>query len=438
MVNIASVTGTQGRNRLRLRTNYEIMPDSELDSVNATYSHDFNRKLDMDIELERRIDPSLTEASLQLNWLSGWGRISPSIRYNSNDDFQAGLNTNFGIVRNPQSNQLDSYDISLTSNGGISVFVFLDENGDGVFNEGTEEPLEGVTVRALQNGGREVTNENGIAFFTRVAELRQTDVVVVKDTLKDPYWIPGFEGASVLPREGYVAELQFPIHISGELDGTLYARNNEGGSAPLKSISVHLYNADAEVEQTTKTDIGGFYLFTGIPPGRYLLMVDADAAEAGNFARPKPLLIEIGYEGTILYGKDIFVEAGEKDIPSKIIADLEDYKARHPHIDFEQANYNITLNLGEYNSRLLMSTVWYRLHSRYREILAGGQLMVLPQLSYADTKTGKHTLRVGFHNGDLDDAHNRCRALIARNITCKVEVLPAEIAKLTAAAQLPG
>ncbi len=159
-------------------------------------------------------------------------------------------------------------------------------------------------------------------------------------------------------------------------------------------------------------------------------MVDQKAAQSNNFARPKPEAIEIGYEGTIIYGHDVYVDAGEKDIPSTVLAGLQDYKSRHPHIDFEQANYNIALNLGEYNSQLLMSTVWYRLHTRYRRILSGGQLMVLPEHSYADIKTGKHTLRVGFHNGDIDDAYNRCRALIAREIACTVEVLPAAAKKL--------
>jgi hypothetical protein len=435
--NTASVTGAFGKNRVRLRSDYEIKPESALRGVNATYTHDFTRNLDLELELDRRIDPSLTEASAQLNWLAGWGRISPSVSYNSDNDFFAGLNTNFGLARDPQNGEVRSFHQNITGNGGISVFVFLDENGDGEFNEG-EQPLKGVAVNALQNGGRQETDENGRAFFHRVAELKLTDVIVEKDSLEDPYWIPGFKGASILPREGYVAELKFPIHIAGELDGTLYARSAAAQAYPLRAVPVHLYNADGEIQQTATTDIGGFYLFTGIPPGRYLLIVDQKAAKFSGFARPQPQPVEIGYEGTIIYGRDLYAEAQKEDIPSTVISGLADYKARHPHIDFENTDYNIALNLGEYNSRLLMSTVWYRLHSRYRKILAGGQLMVLPQHSYADEKTGKHTLRVGFHGVELEDSYNRCRALIAREISCEVEVLPAEIAKLAMGAKTPG
>ncbi|MCB9982583.1 MAG: hypothetical protein H6861_02770 [Rhodospirillales bacterium] len=425
---VTGVAGVFGRNRMRLLSDYQIKPDSKLSRVVASYNHDFDRTLDLDVEVERRIDPSITEASAQLNWQAGWARISPSVRYNTENDFFAGLNTNFGFARDPQGPGIKMFDRNITGNGAMSVFVFLDANGDGRYNEG-EERLEDVTIRALQNGGREVTDENGMAFFSRVQELKRTDIVLEEESLKDPYWVSGFEGVSILPREGYVAELQFPVHIAGEMDGTLYARKDNGQPMPLKNIALHLYNADGEIEQTAQTDIGGFYLFNRVRPGRYLLVVDQQAARNNNFARPKPEAIEIGYEGTIIYGHDVYVDAGTKDIPSTIIAGLEDYKARHPHIDFEQADYNIALNLGEYNSRLLMSTVWYRLHTRYRQILSGGQLMVLPEHSFADTQTGKHTLRVGFHDADIDDAYNRCRALIARNIECTVEVLPAAAAK---------
>ena len=424
--NSTTLTGSFGRNRYRLRSNYQIKPDSELRSVLAEYRYDFGRDPDLDIELEveRIIDPSLTEFSAQLNWLAGWGRISPSVSYNSDNDVFVGLSTNFGLARDPQDSGIQSFDRNITSNGGISALVFLDENGDGVLNP-SEKPLEGVTIRALQNGGREVTNENGVALFTRVRELRLTDVVVDEESLEDPFWVPGFDGASILPREGYVAELQFPIHISSEMDGTLFARATNEKPRALKNIPIHLYNADGEIEQTQVTDLGGFYLFTRVPPGRYLLLVDHKAAQENNFARPKPQQIEFGFDGEIVYGNDIFVESGQEDVPSTILSDLEDYKKLHPHIDFQNTDYNIALNLGEYNSRLLMSTVWYRLHSRYRNILAGGQLMVLPEHSYADPKTGKHTLRVGLHNGNLDDAYNRCNALMARDIACTVEVLPA-------------
>lgn len=427
---VNTVNGRYGKNSIRFNTNYEIEPDAGLQTANILLRRSVLQDSSLDLELRHQLDPDLTEISSRLNWQAGFARISPSITYNTDNDVFAGLSTSFGIAKDPINGHIYSFDRDVVSNGAMSVQVFLDQNGDGVFNE-EEEPLEGVLVRGLQNGGQVKTDGKGIAFFNNLAELKRTDVIIEEDSLKDPFWISGFEGVSVLPREGYVAELSYPIHISGEIDGTVYSRNsNLAEPRPLKGIPVHLYGADGELEQTAITDFGGFYIFSRVPPGRYLLVIDRETAENNNIVRPLPQQIEIGYDGTIIYGNDVYAEEGEGDIPSEIMPDLTDYRELHPHIDFATDEYNIVLNLGEYNSRLLMSTQWYRLHTRYRPIIAGGDLLVQPQDSYADPVTGKHTLRIGYRNASLEEAYSKCRALMSRDIECLVEVYAGAYNKL--------
>ena len=245
-----------------------------------------------------------------------------------------------------------------------------------------------------------------------------------------------------MPREGNVVDIRFPVHISGELDGSVYARTvtlpeenvdqslgpvKGPAPVPLRNVSLTLYNAKGEVEQTSETDGGGFYYFPQIPPGRYLLIIDEESAHDGHFVRPEPQRIEIGYDGTIIYGNNIYVETGGGDIPSTFVSDLKDYKAQHPHVDFSEAEHDLVLNLGEYNSRLLMSVVWYKIQSRYPEIVRGGEIYVPPTESFANSRTGKHILRVGIDDTELSDAYDRCRALMARKQDCKVEIYPSYI-----------
>lgn len=424
------INGRYGKNNIRFISDYEIAPDAGLNNLTATLRRTVFENSTFDLDLRHQVDPDLTEVSSRLNWQAGFARISPSITYNSDNDVFAGLSTSFGIAKDPINGNIYSFDRNVTSNGAMSVEVFLDENGDGILND-NEEPLEGIVVKGLQNGGQAKTDDKGIAFFNNMAELRRTDVVIDEDSLKDPYWISGFEGVSVLPREGYVAELSYPIHMSGEIDGTVYARNeNLAEPVPLKGIPVHLYDAQGKVEQTATTDFGGFYIFSRIKPGRYLLLIDRAAAESNNIVRPLPQQIEIGYDGTIIYGNDIYADEGEGDVPSEILSDLTDYRALHPHIDFDTDQYNVVLNLGDYNSRLLMSTQWYRLHTRYRQIISGGELLVQAQDSYADPETGKHTLRIGYREAGLEDAYGKCRALMSRGIDCLVEVYAGAYNKL--------
>ena len=399
----------------------------------ATYQRDFTRKLDVTLDLERRVQQSFTELTARLDWQAGFARISPRVSYNSENDLFAGFSTRFGVLRDPSTGNVHSFDRTITNNGTVSAFVYLDENGDGEYNEG-EEKLKDVVVHALQNGGREKTDENGIAVFTRMQKLRLTDIMIEKSSLQDPTWIPGFEGASILPREGYTAQLEFPVHISGEMDGVLYAnvaKADENGedmnvTTPLRNVKLALYDEKGHQVMETTTDSGGFYYFAQIPPGRYLLIVDAQSAKNNNFVRPLPQPVEVGYGGTMIYGNNIYVEMGS-DVPSEIKADIEDYKARHPHINFNDQDYDLVLNLGDYNSRLLMSVVWYKVRARYGALFNDTAVFVPPAESFADTKTGKHTLRVGVKGRSLEEAYGMCKSLIVRDRACTVEIFPSYV-----------
>lgn len=433
-------SGSRGKNRLRLNASYEIEPDSDLRSITANYNRRFNRKINGSFDVTQLPEEDQTNFQARLDWQAGFIRISPSVRYDTDDNFFAGLNTRFGLLRDPISNQFKFYDHDVSNFGLLSAFVYLDKNGDGQFN-GEDEPLEDVDVLAPQNSRQQKTDKNGIAIFNRMARLKQTDVFVDKDSLQDPLWISGFEGISVIPRDGYVAQVEFPIHISGEVEGTLYARavprpdvkeSVSGSSVPLRNIVVEIYNDRGEVEQSATTDSGGYYYFTQIPPGRYFMIINEKSAKRKNIIRPKPQPIEIGYDGTAIYGNDIFVDTGQADVPAVILSDLNTYKEQHPHVDFSPELHDVVLNLGEYNSRLLMSVVWYKLKSRYASVLGQGELFVPPAQSYADVKTGKHALRVGLGDASLDDAYGRCRDLMAQEQYCKVEIYPAAMKKASA------
>lgn len=433
------VSGGLGRNRMRLNANYKIKPKSELQSISASYNRRFSKDFDTALNVTRLPESDLTTYQARLDWQAGFVRLSPSVSYDSSENFFAGLNTRFGIVRDPNSKNFKFIDRDITNFGLVSAFVYLDKNGDGVFN-GKDEPLKDITVLAPQNSRQVKTDDNGIALFHNMTRLRLTDVHVVKDSLQDPAWITGFDGVSILPREGYVAQIDFPIHMSGDLDGTLYAKvvplpgegeDQAAKATPivLRNVKLQLYNYKGEVEQSVTTDSGGFYYFTQIPPGRYLLHIEEESAKLKNIIRPLPQPIEIGYDGTVIYGNDIYVSTGVNDVPAEIMADLESYKAQHDHVDFHPEMHDVVLNLGQYNSRLLMSVVWYKLKSRYADALGQGTLFVLPTQSFADAKTGKHVLRVGLGDASLDEAYARCRDLMTQDQYCKVEIYPAVMKK---------
>jgi len=424
-----SIVGSVGRNIFRGRASYELQPNNQLDSLFASWRRRISPELEGQLEVGRTLETDVTSLAGQLNWRPEHATITPRFSYDSDGNVEATLNTRFGLTKNPDGIVM-SRDF-VTASGSINAFVFLDANGNKIFDEG-DEPIRDARVLTPQNAGGSNTNEDGVAFIERLRPNVITDVFVESGSLSDPYWIAAEEGVSIMPRTGTNVRVDIPVHNSGEIDGTVYARDASGDSKPIRNVTLVLQDEEGEVIQSSASASDGFYLFSLVPPGRYALSV-ADNGLPKDIRRPRPQFIEIGYDGTTIFGNDVILDAGERDIPSQILANLDDYKAQHPHIDFSQNNYEIALNLGAYKSRLLTSFMWYRLKTRYGEILRGTQLYVPPSQSYALPKTGEHILRVGLESEDIDDAYNRCRALVARDFYCKVEIYPS--AKKLAAAQ---
>ena len=415
---ITTLNGYWAGNRLRFVTNYNISPDSQLDNVLANVRRFVGQDVELDLTMQHFMDPKLTEGRAQVNWRAGFAMISPGLAYNSDNDLTATLATRFGLAKDPQNGEIRMFDRNITMNGGVSAFVFLDKNGDNIFGDG-DEPLPDVIVRAPQNSGRETTDEEGYAFFSRLSNLRLTDVFVDSESLQDPFWVTGNKGSSVLPREGHISALQFPIHISGEIDGTVYVREDNGNARPLRGIIISLYKADGTKVMSATSEADGFYLLSRVPPGDYFLNVDTLVAQ-GSYSRPAPQPIKIGYEGTTIYGQNVYFDEGRGDVPYAILAKTDGMAVDPKKIEGRR----YVLNLGSYGSRVMMSLAWYKMRAAHGATLSGTSLLERPSESYVDLSSKKHVLRVTVPGDSMQDAERRCAALNKKKQSCVVEILP--------------
>lgn len=412
-----TLSGSLGPNRLRLVSDYEIKPEKRWDSVVAGLQHRINKDINFDFNVEREMEPALTTATAQVNWDAGFANISPSVSYNSDKDINMTLNSRFGLVRDPQEKIYKSSRQLGTASGALSAFVFLDKDGNNQF-DGEDEVIPDVTVQAPQNGGREETDENGLALFRNMARMKLTDVFIDSSTLPDPFWLPGYEGASIVPREGYIAQLEFPVHIGGEMDGTIYGRS-DSNVHPLRGMSVSLYKPSGEKLMTVSSETDGFYLFSKIPPGTYYLAVDEKDA-LKNYARPLPQKVKIGYDGTTIYGNNIYFDEGNADVPLRILS-REDIGTEDSK---KLEGKSFALNLGSYKSQLMMGLVWFKVKSFYASLIGNGEATTLPSHSYPDKDTNKYTLRVALETSDIRQAYRQCQSIANKGQSCSVEILP--------------
>lgn len=418
---LTNVTGRIGPNRLRLTTDYEIKPDAQLARVAANVNRYISPKMDAELDVQHLLEQKYTEATARLNWDTGYGNVSPGITYNSNNDVIATLSTRFGLAKDPLGGP-KIFDQQISTNGGVSAFVYLDKNGNHVFDQ-NDEPVPEAIVKAPQNGGRETTDEKGHAYFAHMGQLRLTDVYVDPESLADPYWIPAYEGASVLPREGHITTIEFPVHMSGELDGTVYAGTADT-AIPLKGISVGLYDATGKKVLSAMSEQDGYYVLSKIPPGNYFLIVD-DPDFTKIAARPLPQLVRIGYEGTTIYANNIYMKPGAVDVPLSVLAGGLPYDAEKVKA-YEGRNY--ALNLGEYKSRLAMGLAWFKIRTFSGFAVADADLIEQPADSLPQNGQ-KYVLRASVKDANISDVYKRCGEIVHKGNYCSVEILSGGLAQ---------
>lgn len=424
-----AVSGRAGRTNWRANANYTISPDGW--SMNG-YALDLRRGLAKDLTgaLSVKYDPAqdFKSETASVTWNGKYMRVSPKIGYDDDRNFSAYLNTSFGLAYNPYNRNVVMRGKDMTTFGGIAAFVFLDKNGDSVFSEG-DEPVQDAIVQALHSRSAATTDENGEAFLYDLPANVITDVRLDENSFFDPLLVPGFAGVSIVPRAGREARLEFPVHNGSEMDGTVYLRPPQGKDRSLRNVRVYLYDMDGKVAHAAATDFDGFYLFTKIRPGRYYFMIDGNDAKNFGLVQPLPQEVSFGYEGRVAAGQNVFLEQARKDggaaVAVSIAPDIGDWLAANPAVgpqDF--AGGALILNLGSYNSRLLMELTWFRLKRRYGGIVAGAELLAAPDKSNASAETGLNTLRARLPGHDIPDAFRRCKSLAARGFYCALEVWP--------------
>ena len=118
--------------------------------------------------------------------------------------------------------------------------------------------------------------------------------------------VPSGPGVKVVPRPGHVTRWEVPVTILGEVTGTVYLKG-EGPAKVLPGLALELVEARTGAVRTLRTAYDGFFDFTGIPPGDWLLRVSEAEARRLRLAPPPAKPLTLKTEGTILDGIDLLV-----------------------------------------------------------------------------------------------------------------------------------
>ena len=270
---------------LRGTVSYQLDPDDEFTNVLLNADPGQIGDYRISVGLNHSLDEDLTEYSISANKSSGRYNLSLGARHNTDHALTLDASLLVGLGREPRSAAWNMDARNLASSGSASLRVFIDHNQDGIFNL-QDEPVSGIGFRIGGGFNYLRTDADGIAFLTGLPVHQPLSINIAPETIHDPLWTVELEGVNVVPRPGYAIQLDFPIFVTGEIDGTVYVERN-GRQIGAGRVIVELLDRQSRVVKTTATAFDGFYVISQIPFGNYRLRIsDKQQSDLGQVADP--------------------------------------------------------------------------------------------------------------------------------------------------------
>ena len=285
---------------------YLVNPDSKISSASITVDGFRLWGYYTSTGYSRIIMSKTDQVFFNLTQPVGEYSLGVNSTYSTGGVFNIELSFQMGIGREPRSGHWFTEHRPLANYGAMTVKTYLDENGNGSWDSG-DKNLENVKLRL--NGGEvpRKSNAEGIIYLVGLEPYRAVDVEIATDTLEDPLWQPAIEGKRVSLRPGYAAQIDFPIIITGEIDGTVYVQLNKG-QREVSGVVVELVDIDGKVLQTTKTAYDGYYLFSKIPTGKYQIRVSRKQIDSLGLRPIKSRSAVIEAKEPIVSGRDFVLQ----------------------------------------------------------------------------------------------------------------------------------
>ena len=294
------------RASIRGEVNYATSPTSEVTSAGFTVDQIHYKQSLLSFQTTRLLSAGYDQYGFNINSPRGMVAYTLGANYATNGTASVDFRVTFGLGKEPRTNKWKIDADPIAGRGAISARVFLDHDQDGLYSEG-DEPLEKARFRINGSVAKEQTNKEGVAFITSLQAHNITDVGLATESLEDPTWTPSIQGVRLVPRPGGVSTIDFPVMETGEIDGTVYFKRNSG-FVTTGQVLLELINEDGKVIATTESAFDGFYVFTVVPDGKYLVRISPQQIEKLGLVSVRPLEVRISRKKQFISGINFALE----------------------------------------------------------------------------------------------------------------------------------
>lgn len=237
--------------------------------------------------LTRWTDRFFTEVSARRNELADTSSLGLSanqrhqaftwgseVGFDDKGGFTALALFSYSLTQNPRRLDIVPSSQPQTLYGAASVRVFLDKNYSGDFDDG-DQALPDIGLQVNNNDVTAKTDENGEAVLLQLPVHQPTDIGISYKTLADPQYYPKYQGGRIYPRPGQVAQIDLPVFVYSEIDGSVVMDTPQGRRG-VRGLTVTLKDSTGKIIRQVRTEFDGFFLLDRLLPGDYLVELNSD------------------------------------------------------------------------------------------------------------------------------------------------------------------
>ncbi len=286
---------------------YSIEPKFSLSSIALGADKSLDDGYLLNLGVTHAFERPQSRLTASLNKSLGSFGLGVNGYFSNRGDYGAGVQLFVALGVEPRQSRVIIDAQPMAATGAASVRVFLDKNLNGVM-DADEEPVKGAGFTINGGATQARTDENGIAYLRRLPANQKVDIGFDPSTLEDPQLLATQKGVRVVPRPGKVTMHDFPISVTGEIDGTTYLLDHDVKRAAA-DLELELVDVNHKVVGTTKSAADGYFVIGSVVPGNYLLRVSRDQLKRLGMSDMGMHLVTIAPDGAFVNGTELYVES---------------------------------------------------------------------------------------------------------------------------------
>lgn len=291
--------GRSREGRFNLSSSYDLHPQSSLNTVSLSHSRDLGAdwRGDGGVAASLNDRPHRFHLGLSRGAHDYW-RLTGRADIDTDGGWSVRAGVDVGALPHPDGGwQMDPAAGRGYNRGSALGRVELDG-----------QPQEGVRVCADRSCTE--TDEEGEAWLSRLDTHEPVDLHVETASIDDPFVQPSDEGRSYVLRPGNAVAFEQDLHVTGEVDGHVHCRRNDGGRTGVSGFAMEAVDLDTgEVVATERSAYDGLYILDRLPPGEY--RVQATREQAERLEVPQSALaqkVNLGEGGELVRGQGLTVD----------------------------------------------------------------------------------------------------------------------------------